>query len=485
MADELSPYEKKLIRDLSLELSVYRPKNSMKWDYYDGEASLKNIGIAIPEAMVNIEAVIGWGGIVVDALDERLDWYGWVSDSFDISGLKRVFSENQLGTEFDKAKLDALVTGVGLFEVSAGGDGELDVLINSVSPNDGVYVWDSRRNRVAAGLVMKADAETGGQLMTLYLPDSTVTIVQSGSEQTVTRHVHNRGRCGLVAFPNKSRSGHVRGKSELSKPIRYTIDHGVRTILGMEYNREIYTTPQRWFSNVEPEDLGIDEDLTAAQRAQAGWKVSMTRAVILPPQPAEGTGNGPTPSTGQYQSAPPTPYIDELKMCTQLISAYSGVPSQQLGFITANPPSAESVRAMESRHVKMAERRSSAFSHSLVNDVAFIAQSILYERYPDSEPDPTPDFMASLSAKWGNPATPTVAAATDSTAKLVEIGMLDASSIVALERAGFSESEIRRIQQERTRGVTTGLLDLARQRATADAAAVSQVDVLAAASGTD
>ncbi|TVS29806.1 phage portal protein [Corynebacterium sanguinis] len=482
---ELTREEESLVGQLTRDLNLYRPKNAEKWRYYDGEASLKNIGLAIPEAMVNIDAVIGWGGIIVDALDERLDWQGWVSDTEDISRLSAVFRQNQLGTEFDKAKLDAFVTGVGFFEVTAGGEGEPDVVVNAVSSNDGVYIWDGRRSRVAAGLVSKVDPATGDDLITIYLPDSTITMVRGRERLSVHRVVHNRGRCGLVAFPNKSRAGGVRGKSELTRPIRYTIDHGVRTILGMEYNREIYTTPQRYFANVEPEDLGIDEDMDADERVRAGWNVSMTRAVILPPQEGTATSNGPTPTTGQYESAPPTPYIDELKMCTQLISAYSGVPAQQLGFVTANPPSAESVRAMESRHVKMAERRSTSFSYPLVNDVAFIAQSILHERYPDEEPAPTPEFLASVSAKWGNPATPTVAAATDSTVKLVEKDILPAHSSVALERAGFSESEIRRIEQDRRRAATDELLTMARQRAAGGGQLDPTVGRLAAASGED
>lgn len=470
----LTDEESALISQMQSDLVRYRKTNQVKWEYYDGEAALKNMGIAVPTAMINVEAVIGWGGVIVDALDERIDWLGWVADEDQAEGLSRVARQNRLSTEFNKVKLDSLVTGVGFLEVSAGGPGEPDVIINAVSSSDATYIWDERANRVSAGLVAKT-GPNGEDLVTLYLPDSTVTITRADGGQNVARFVHNRGRCGLVAFPNKSRAGRVRGQSELTKPVRYAIDHATRTILGMEYNREIYTTPQRWFANVAPEDLGFDPEdeaqMTEFERIKLGFDVAMTRAVILPPQEGEGNSNGPTPSTGSYQAAAPTPYIDELKMLTNLLSAYSGIPASWFGFYTQNPPSAEGQRALEARNVKMSERRCTAYSGPMDADVAFIAQSILAERV-EGELVPSPEWMAGVSSKWRDPATPTVSAATDAVTKQISVGMLPANSEVALERAGYSDADIRRVQKERRQGLIAQLLEQRRTagpNATADA----------------
>lgn len=464
----LTDEESALISQMQSDLVRYRKTNKTKWEYYDGEAALKNMGIAVPTAMINVEAVIGWGGVIVDALDERIDWLGWVADEDQAEGLSRVARQNRLSTEFNKVKLDSLVTGVGFLEVTAGGPGEPDVIINAVSSSDATYIWDERANRVSAGLVAKT-GPNGEDLVTLYLPDSTVTITRADGGQNVSRYVHNRGRCGLVAFPNKSRAGRVRGQSELTKPVRYAIDHATRTILGMEYNREIYTTPQRWFANVAPEDLGFDVDdavqMTEFERIKKGFDVAMTRAVILPPQEGEGNSNGPDPKTGSYQAAAPTPYIDELKMLTNLLSAYSGIPSSWFGFHTQNPPSAEGQRALESRNVKMSERRCTSYSGPMDADVAFIAQSILAARFEDAQ-EPTPEWLAGVSSKWRDPATPTVSAATDAVTKQIESGMLPAQSTVALERAGYSDADIRRVEKERRQGLVTQLLEQRREQGT-------------------
>lgn len=446
LAGGLTDDEAILIGQMQHDLAKYRLKNAEKWKYYDGEVALKNMDIAVPSTMVSVEASIGWGGVIVDALDERIDWLGWTADGDQAVGLQRVARENRLSTEFNKVKLDSLVTGVGFLEVSAGGAGEPDVIINAVSSSDATYIWDDRANKVLAGLVVKQGADGEGYV-TLYLQDMTITVVDDQGETRVERHVHDRGRCGLVAFPNKSRAGHVRGQSELTRPVRYAIDHAQRTILEMEYNREIYTTPQKWFANILPEDLGFDTEseveMAEWERVKKGFDVAMTRAVILPVQDEDGKN----PSTGQYQSAPPTPYIDELKMISQLLSSYSGIPASWFGFHTDNPPSAEGQRALEARNVKMSERRCTSYSGPMDADVAFIVQSILSQRFEEAAA-PTPEFMAAVPSRWRDPATPTVSAATDAVTKQIGSGMLAQRSEIALERAGYSDSDIQRIKQE-------------------------------------
>lgn len=449
-----------LVSEMERDLALFRITNQQKWDYYDAQAAFQNIGLAVPETMVNVEVVLGWPEIIVDSLDERMDWLGWSSATGDVTGLMKVFRDNQLAHEFDKAKLDSFVTGVGFLEVSAGdvSAGERPVIANAVSSMDATFRWDERRGRVASGMVRKVGVD-GEQLITLYLPDRTVSIIRHSNETSVSEHVHNRGRCGLIPVMNRKRANQARGKSEITKAIRYYTDHGMRTLLGMEYNREIYTTPQRWFSNVYAEDFGFSENDTAAEIAARGVKIAMNRASVMEPNYDEDGQLGPEPKTGQYQSAPPTPYIEELKMVSQLCAAQSGVPVSYFGFHSENPPSADAIRALESRLVKRAERRQSLMNQPLRNDLAYVIQSIL-----DGEPA-DPEFIASLDILWRDAATPTRAASVDAAGKLVQANILDADSTVLLEMVGFTPEQIERVQVERARSVSRQLLDSIRSRA--------------------
>src|SRR5699024_11486200 len=104
-----------------------------------------------------------------------------------------------------------------------------------------------------------------------------------------------------------------------------------------------------WSSDVCSSDLS--EDDSPSDVAARGVKIAMNRTVIMEPNITEDGDVGPEPATGQYQSAPPTPYIEQLKMLSQLCSAQSGVPSSYFGFHTENPPSADAIRALEARLV--------------------------------------------------------------------------------------------------------------------------------------
>ena len=113
--------------------------------------------------------------------------------------------------------------------------------------------------------------------------------------------------------------------------------------------------------------------------------------------------------------------------------------------------------------MKMSERRCTSYSGPMDADVAFIAQSILAQRYEEAE-EPTPPFMATISSRWRDPATPTVSAATDAVTKQIEAGALPRNSVVALERMGYSDADIRRVQQEWSQESFRQILAMASKR---------------------
>lgn len=448
----LADDERDLLQGLRVQLARFAGKNRRQWAYYDGRQGLKNMGIAIPQNIVDVEAVVGWPEIVVDALEERLDWQGWVSAGADVAGLQRVFRQNQLGIEFAKATLDAFVTGVGFLQASDDGDG--NPLVNAVSSSRATYVWDERARRVSVGMVEDIDPE-GVIRTTLFYPDETVTYNRDEYGETVERFEHGRGKAGLIPYPNRTRAGQVRGRSEINRAIRYYTDHGARTILGMEFNREIYTTPQRWLANVEPDQLGISEDASPSEIVEAGWKVAQNKALIIPPNPE---GDGAEPKVGQFQAASPAPYIDELRMLSQMVSAQSGVPVGQFGFITDNPASADAIRMAENRLVKKAERRQAMFGQTHVNDLAFVCQSIL-----DGAPA-DPGFTSQVVAKWRDASTPTLAAATDAAVKIVSAGIAPGRSRVVMDMIGLTPEQQEMLEADWSRDTSRSLADMLRSR---------------------
>ena len=426
--------ERSLIAKLAARLEEHARKNKSKWAYYEGKNALKDLNIALPAVASSIRAVVGWPEIVVDSLAERLEWQGWISPKADISELDQVFAENDLASEFAKATLESLVTGMGFLEVSAGGNGEPTIIIDAVTAGEATYMWDDRLNRMAAGYIEKT-GENGEKYQTLHLPDRVISIITDPheAEREIICVKHGWGRCGLIRIPNRSRAGKDAGASEITTAIEYYTDHGVRTVLGMEFNREYYTTPQRYLLNATFDQLGLEEDATESDVIKMGWKVAMSKALVVPPgDPDDGL---PTITAGQFQAAPPTPYIEELKMMAQLVSAQSGVPVSYLGFASDNPPSADSIRATESRLVRRTELRQLAFGRPLCRDLAYVCKAILDGRPPEWE------FIASLEAKWLAAATPTLSATMDAMTKAVAAEITPKHSSVVWGRVGFSPTE--------------------------------------------
>ena len=116
---------------LRQDFSRFKGANDEKARYYDGQQKLKDLGISLPPQMRLINTVLGWPGTVVDALEERLDFEGWDSKELD-----PIFQTNDLDVSSSTAHLDALIFGTSFITVTSGREGEPDVVVSVVSPND-------------------------------------------------------------------------------------------------------------------------------------------------------------------------------------------------------------------------------------------------------------------------------------------------------------------------------------------------------------
>src|SRR5690606_22435032 len=167
-----------------------------------------------------------------------------------------------------------------------------------------------------------------------------------------------------------------------------------------------------------------------------GWEAVMGRILALDFN--EDTGQ--KPEIGQFQAASPAPYFEQIKGYAQMLAAEAAIPATYLGFVHDNPTSADAIRTAEARLVKRAERRQKVFGAAWL-EVARLALLIRDGELPD-------DFNEVRTA-WRDPSTPTRAAATDATVKLVQTGVLPVDSDVTLDQLGFSETDKQRLVQDR------------------------------------
>ena len=429
----LSDAERDLVERLGNRLLMHNTANCEALGYYEGTQPVHQLGISTPPSMRNLDVVAGWGGTAVDVLEERLDWLGWTDDG-DL-GLDDIYDANSLDVESGMAQLDALIFGCSFVAVGAGADGEPSPLITPLSPQNTTGIWDARSRRLSAAVSVQAVEDHDWQIdsASLYFPDETVRVEhRNGVYLVVDRDQHNLGRVPVVKMPNRIRASREAGRSEITRAVRYYTDAAVRTLLGLEVNREFYNAPQRVA-------LGVDEDAfkTAGGSALNPWQAIMGRIWALPRDE-----NGDIPQVQQMSPSSPAPYLDQVRGYATLLAAEAGIPPQYLGFQTDNPASADAIRAGEARLVKRAERRQVTFGRSWL-EVGRLALLI--------RDGVVPDEFSQVSTRWRDAATPTRAASADEALKLTSSGILPAESQVVMDRIGLTPAEQRTVRRERQR----------------------------------
>ena len=435
--------EKALVQRLSDRLALAAGPNEEAEQRYEGSFVARQVGFSIPPSMRNLDVVAGWPGTVVDVLEERLDWLGWTPAGEDELGLSAVYDDNALDVDSGMAHLDALIFGVSFVSVGTGGDGEPSPLVATHSPLGMTGEWDRRARRLSSALT--ADMKDGAlERATLYLPDETVTFeVRGGAMAVVDRDRHRLGRVPVVLMPNRARGSRATGRSEITKAVRYYTDAAVRTLLGLEVNREFYNAPQRIGLNID-DSMFEDE----AGNPVSPWTSIQGRLWNVPPN-EEGLAE---PKVMQFPAASPAPYIDQIQEYAARLAAEAGMPESYVGLHTSNPSSADAIRAGEARLVKRAERRQSVFGRAWL-EVARLALLVRDGEVPD-------DLASRLSIRWRDAATPTRAAAADEALKLTsgDSPILPPDSTVTYDRIGLTPAEQRQVMADKRRNAGRAVL---------------------------
>ena len=454
-----------LLAKLENKVDSYRLINKLLKAYYEGNIWLNKIGFSVPPKMREFQTVVGWPAIIVDVIEERLKWKGWFDlsileeqpqevDNFDPNAdplddipepvkvdasvqkfFDDVYLDNSLESEAPMVHLDALIFGCGFASVGTRDPDDLEKtpLVTTESTELTTGIYDPQKRRLTSGVVFRTDDDGNivrGALMKL---DETIYLRRlgvGGRWIVEDKDEHRLGRLPLVPFINRPMGSRRSGRSEITRPIRGYTDIGVRTILGMETNREFFSAPQRYVLGATEEDF-LDE---------AGNKIPGWQSIVGRLWGIGRNEDGELPQVGQWDPAPSRPYLEQIQGLSQLVAADGAVPQTYLGFMSDNPASADSIRALESRLIKRSERRITSFGWSW-GEVGRLAWMI-----ENSTTD-----LPRLDTDWGNPATPTMQADADWAIKLIAAKVLSPNSVIARNRLNFSKSEQAIIEQENRR----------------------------------
>lgn len=384
---------------LNSRLSFTQTNDRLLDAYYDAEQRLQFLGLAVPEELRKFQTIVNWPRLVVDALEERCDVKSFLrSGSADADAeLRDAWDANNLDAEFPLAFLDCLIYGRGFLSVGANDEDPSSPIIAVESPLETSVDVDPRTRRVrgAFKLYGATPEDNTPRLATLYTPMATTWLeLFEGRWEVVDRDDHKLGRVPMVPFFNRRRSGRWIGRSEMLDAIDLT-DAAARSLTNLQLAGETHSVPQRYLLGISKGDF-VDE--TGAPLPV--WESYFSAIWATANKDAR---------AGQFAASDLRNFHDTVNHYASLVAGLYGLPMRYLGMNTANPPSADGIRADEARLVKRAERKMSAAGDQLGRTMA------LWLRFKTGE---WPDSGDRIKVEWHDAATPTYAAKADAVQKL-------------------------------------------------------------------
>lgn len=418
----LSDDESEILERLSRSLTIQSANDGLLRAYYKGQQRLRHMGLALPPEMQIFETVVNWPRSYVDALRARMRVRSLFlpGEERPSDALMETYDANNLDSESGLARLDRLIYGRSFVTVGTNEDDPEHPLISVESPQQMTAEIDPRRRRLTAAAKIYGKNEIGqASHATLYLPDVTVWLESdSGQWVEADRDEHRLGRVPVVMMLNRRETGVFTGESEMTDIIPLT-DAACRTLTNAGVAMETHAVPQKWALGVSKGDF-----VSADGSPIPAWESYFSAIWASANKDAK---------LGQFTASDMKNFETMVNLYAQQASGLTGLPMRYFGQNTANPPSADGIRADESRLIRSAELQCTDEGDQLGWVFA------LSERFRTGE------WIDGSRVKvaYFDPATPTISALADSVTKQVQVGLL--SKRGAWTELGWSPA---RIEQE-------------------------------------
>lgn len=438
-----------LLARLIVQWQAKRARNALRTSYWDGKHKLDHIGFSIPPALRKLEEVVGWPAKAVQAHAERCMFDGFVAknDSDDPYGIQRTLTDNRFDIELPMAITSTMVHSCAFIAVTPGDTaaGEPDVLVMPKSAQWASGLWNWRTRALDAAFAVN-DVDDYGRPseMTMYTADRTIRLSNSANAwRLVDERSHGISRVPVETLAYRPTLDRPFGASVISRAVMSITDDAVRTVLRSETSAEFYSAPQYMLLGADPDSFTDDDGNPIPV-----WEFIIGRIGLLSKDE-----DGDVPKLEQISQQSVQPHIEQMRELACRFAGETNVPVSSLGVVTDNPSSAEAMHAAEKDLVIDCAAATRVFGAALRR----VGQDIVMMR--DDGPDDMDDDLASLTARWRNPALPSVIDAGDAMVKLIDAFPWLADTTVALEEVGFTDEQITRLLAEKRRNQARSSLD--------------------------
>ncbi|WP_082305281.1 phage portal protein [Leucobacter japonicus] len=428
------------------QLQKKQYRNLVRRRYFDYKAGLKDLGIAIPPQLRNIETVIGWSAKGIEGLVKRSVLDGFTTPAgvdAESIGLSAVWDDNRLGVESRMAHTDAAVASCVFGFVQAGDAdaGEPEAVISLKSAEWATGKWDARRRGLSSALSV-IDADDAGQVsrFNLYRYGEVVAFRRTAEGWDVQGMRHDLGM-PVEVLPHKPSLSRPFGKSRISRAVMALTDSGVRTLLRSEVSAEFFSAPQRYA-------LGVDEDTFIGPD---GKPIPAWQAVIGRMFAVGRDENGDLPSVGQFSQQSFEPHFAQIRQLASLVSSEFNMTPRSFGIVQDNPESADAIIEAKEDLVLDAKEFTDTVSPAWKRLV--VGALRIHDDSPAAR-----EVYRQIRPHFRNPALPSVVSASDAVTKQVSSFPWLAETDEALEMLGYDRQQIDSMQATRRRASARQLL---------------------------
>lgn len=431
----LAPGAQSDLEDLTAVWCRRQPANTLRTQYLRGLVRPDNLGIAVPEDLVDrIGVVSEWPARAVQALADRCTWETVVPadpsvDPALTDALGSILDRNRFASEVQSTVTSALTHGVAFLVAAPGPDGPELYGRSAVWAS---ALWDRPRRRLRAGVTVD-DVDGAGvpTRMTLFEPGETVRLERTARGWAVTDVYRSAlDRPLMVALPFAPTLDNPLGQSRLTRGVLSITQRAMRTVLRGEIVQELYTAPGMILRGVDPD--------AADELRRWSHELGTVRAIGRDER-------GEVPEIDFTRQSSAQPMIDELRALATEFAGITSLPVNSLGVVQDNPASAEAITAAREDLVILAERATRDWAAPLSE--LYADALILDGREPSR-----------YRTVWTDPSRPSIVSRSDALTK--QIGALPwlGETTVVLEKLGYTAGEIASMQTERRAAQILGLV---------------------------
>ena len=327
-------YANSLANRLVYCLTSKQVKVQDKYDYYNADNDVPDLGISTPMKMRNLRPGIGWAQRAVNTLSDRVAFDGFANDRFSVNSYM-----DSIGgfSVLDKVKHDAFVAGCAFVAVADApiGATEPKVLVpftaleatGEVDQVTGLLKWGLAVTKWHIPKPRKAGVNFAPKDYILFTPEFTAVFQNRYLVEVVP---NNTGRTLLHPVTHRASADRPLGKSRLTNTVRRIINEVGRLKRREEIAEEFYALPQRYISGIAE---GAEKDPNLDSAIGKAWVINVDE-------------DGNHPDIGQLQQMSIDGFETSKKDKARDFCAETALTLRNLGYETGNPSSAESLAAM-------------------------------------------------------------------------------------------------------------------------------------------